>query len=110
MVEIRVFDWERAISDFWPSKWPIGLKHDSNISIASSLPNDMVQNIAISLDWQMKFVATDQKSTVYWKVKLWPVGQNSMSKITIHQKMSKYETYSSRNQKVKISFWKVKVF
>ena len=32
-----------------------------------------------------------------------------MPKIIIHQSMSKYETYSPRNQKVKISFWKVKI-
>ena len=55
------------------------------------------------------FQSTDQKSTVHWKVKLWLFGQNQVSKITIHQSMSKYETCSSRNQKFKISFWKVKV-
>ena len=61
MVKIRVFDWERAISDFWPSKWPIGLKHYFKGSIASSWPNDMVQNIAISLDWQKKFAVNWSK-------------------------------------------------
>ena len=53
--------------------------------------------------------STDQKSTVYWKVKLWLFGQIQVPKIIIHQNMSKYETYSSRNKKVKISFWKVKI-
>ena len=45
----------RSISDFWPRKWPIGLNHDSNGSIASSWPNNMVQKITSSLDWQMNF-------------------------------------------------------
>ena len=54
------------------------------------------------------FQSIDQKSTVHWKVKLWLFGQNQVSKITIHQNMSKYETCSSRNQKVKISFEKSK--
>ena len=53
--------------------------------------------------------STDQKSTVYWKVKLWLFGQIRVPNVTIHQNMSKYETYSSRNQKVNISFWKVKI-
>ena len=57
----------------------------------------------------MNFQSTDQKSTVYWKVKLWLFGQIQMPKITIHKKMSKYETYSSRNPKFKISYWKVKI-
>ena len=55
------------------------------------------------------FQSTDQNLTVRWKVKLWLFGQNQMPKIIIHQNMSKYETYSSRNQKVKISFWKFKI-
>ena len=58
----------------------------------------------------MNFQSTNQKSIIHWKVKLWLFGQNQVSKITIHQGKSKYETSSSRNQKFKISFWKVKVF
>ena len=54
------------------------------------------------------FMSTDQTSNLSWKVTLWIFGKLHMQKITIHQNMSKYETYSTRNQKVKISFWKVK--
>ena len=64
----------------------------------------------LKINWLIvDFQSTDQKSIVYWKVKLWFFGQNQVSKISIHQNMSKYETYSSRNQKVNISFWKVKI-
>ena len=64
----------------------------------------------LKINWLIvDFQLTDQKSIVHWKVKLWLFGQNQVSNIIIHQNMSKYETYSSRNQKVKISFWKVKI-
>ena len=46
------------------------------------------------------FQSTDQKSTVFWKVKLWLFGQNQIPRITIHQNMSKFETCSSINQKI----------
>ena len=66
---------------------------------------------SLKINWLLvDFHSTDEKSTVHWKVKLWPFDQNQVSKIIIHQDMSKYKTYSSRNQNVKISFWKVKVF
>ena len=56
--------------------------------------------------WNLQ--STDQKSTVYWKVKLWLFGQNQVSRITIHQNLSKCETCSSRNRGLKILFWNLK--
>ena len=56
--------------------------------------------------WNLQ--STDQKSTVYWKVKLWPFGQYQMPRFTIHKNMSKCETCSSRNQRLKIWFWNLK--
>ena len=46
-----------------------------------------------------EFQSTDEKSIVYYKVKLWLFDQNQVSKIIFHQDMSKYEVFSSRNQK-----------
>ena len=65
----------------------------------------------LQIHWNDKWIlqSTGQKSIVYWKVKLWLFGQIQVPKIIIHQNMSKYETYSTRNQNVKISFWKVKI-
>ena len=40
-----VVNLERANSDFWPSKWLIGLRHDLKSSIASFWPNGVTQNI-----------------------------------------------------------------
>ena len=48
-------------SDFWPSKWSIGLKHDFKSSIASFLPNNMIQNITNPLDWHMNFAVNWSK-------------------------------------------------
>ena len=52
--------------------------------------------------------STDQKSIVHWKVKLWLFGQNQVPRVIIHQDMSKYETCSPRNSKLKIRvlIWK----
>ena len=58
--------------------------------------------------WSLQSI--DQKSTVYWKVKLWLFGQNQVPRVKIHQNMSKCETCSSRNQRFKIWFWNLKFF
>ena len=64
----------------------------------------------LKLNWlTVEFQSTDEKSIVHWKVKLWLFDQNQVSKVTIHQDMSKYEKISSRNWKVKIHLWKVKI-
>ena len=69
----------------------------------------MVQNIASPLDWQMNFAVNWSKVNCILKSRSLTFCEIQVPKIIIHQNMSKYETYSSRNQKVKISFWKVKI-
>ena len=56
------------------------------------------------LDWIDRWIlqSTDQKSIVYWKVKLWLFWSKSSVKDHNSSKHVKYETCSSRNQGLKI--------
>ena len=51
-----------------------------------------------------------ERSTDTPIVKLWTFDQNWVSKITFHQDIQKYETWSSRNQESQKSMWKFKPF
>ena len=57
----------------------------------------MTWSKTLQVHWIDRWIlqSTDQKSTVYWKVKLWLFGQNQVPRITIHQKISKFKTKSS---------------
>ena len=64
----------------------------------------------LQIHWIDRWIlqSTDPKSIVYWKVKLWLFGQIQGPRIIIHQNMSKYETFLSRNEILKILFWNLK--
>ena len=69
----------------------------------------MVQNIASPLEWQMNFAVNWSKVNCILKSQTLTFWSNSSAKNHNSSNMSKYETYSSINQKVKISFGKVKI-
>ena len=109
MVKIKNFDWERGISDFWPSKWSIGLKHDLKSSIASFYLMEWLK-ILLKINWIDSWFSVNW-SKVNCTLKSQTLTFWSKASVKDHNSSKHVKIWNLfiKNQKVKISFWKVKI-